>query len=405
MGFGYVGISIVLALYEADVPVMLEETFGLGNFSTGLIMNIDALFATGFMPVVTAYSDVVRTRIGRRLPFVLVGMPLMALFFALSALMPMLFGSSALGLSTFVLMLIFTNVFLGTAKGPFVALMSDITKPVERSLAYGFLNFMGGVGSMLAYFGVGQISSYNKLTGFAMASGMSLLCAIIVGLSIKEVHPPRSFPQERIERRTWWQSTLKFLNVRYVHLWIELLGVFFWFLALSALEVFYVVFAVMESGLSEATAERLATTNLGIMSLVFALFAVPSGWLGTNFKKKRIMMFGLLLTSYAVFKIMSTTDLVVSRGFFVLLGIGTAMVSINSYPAVMDMAKPEHNGTFTAFYLFASQLAYLVSAPLVGFMSDLVGSRAVFFRVALICIFLAFVFLTSAKAGKVFDSD
>jgi len=45
-------------------------------------------------------------------------------------------------------MLILINVFLGVAKGPFMALMCDVTEPRERSVAYGFLNFMGGLGSI-----------------------------------------------------------------------------------------------------------------------------------------------------------------------------------------------------------------------------------------------------------------
>ncbi|HRC95328.1 MAG TPA: MFS transporter, partial [Coprothermobacter proteolyticus] len=62
MGLGYMGISVILSLYEADVPVMLEETFSLSNLATGLVINIDTFFAVAFMPIVTAYSDIVRTR-------------------------------------------------------------------------------------------------------------------------------------------------------------------------------------------------------------------------------------------------------------------------------------------------------------------------------------------------------
>jgi len=32
-----------------------------------------------------------------------------------------------------------------------MALMCDVTEPRERSVAYGFLNFMGGLGSILVY--------------------------------------------------------------------------------------------------------------------------------------------------------------------------------------------------------------------------------------------------------------
>jgi len=379
MGLGYMGISVIFSLYEADVPVMLEETFSLSNLATGLVINIDTFFAVAFMPIVTAYSDIVRTRTGRRLPFFLTAMPLMAFFFALSALIPMVLGSSTCSLLVFILMLILTNVFLGVAKGPFMALMCDVTEPRERSVAYGFLNFMGGLGSILVYFGIGHISSYNRFAGFAMASAVALLCALVVGSYVKEV--PRVSPL--VNSGSWWHEVQTVMNPKYTSLWLELFGVFLWFMAVSGIEVFYVVFVAMESGFPEAIAETLAKLNLGIMSSAFAFFI------------------GLLLTGFAVSGIMSAGSPVTSRGYFAIAGVGMAMVGINSYPAVMDMAKPTQNGTFTAFYLFASQIAYLISAPLIGFASDLVGSRSVVFELTLVFVFLALVFMVFAKTEKI----
>lgn len=397
MGLGYMGISVILSLYEADVPVILEETFSLSNLATGLVINIDAFFAVSFMPIITAYSDIVRMRTGRRLPFFLTAMPLMAFFFVLSALIPMVLGSGTRALLVFILMLILTNVFLGAAKGPFMALMCDVTEPRERSVAYGFLNFMGGLGSILVYFGIGHISSYHRFAGFAMASALALLCASVVGSYIKEV--PRVSPL--VNSGNWWHEVQRVMNAKYASLWLELFGVFLWFMAVSGIEVFYVVFVAMESGFPEAVAETLAKLNLGIMSSAFAFFAVPAGWLGARFGNKRIMILGLLLTGFAIFCIMQAGSPITSRGYFALAGFGMAMVGINSYPAVMDMAKPGQNGTFTAFYLFASQVAYLISAPLIGFASDLVGSRSVIFELTLVFILLALVFMFFAKTEKV----
>jgi len=110
-------------------------------------------------------------------------------------------------------------------------------------------------------------------------------------------------------------------------------------MAVSGIEVFYVVFVAMESGFPEAIAETLAKLNLGIMSSAFAFFAVPAGWLGARFGSKRIMIIGLLLTGFAVSGIMSAGSPVTSRGYFAIAGVGMAMVGINSYPAVMDMAN------------------------------------------------------------------
>ena len=94
LGFGFMGISVVWALYNADVPVILQSQFGMSNFATGWIMNIDNIFAVTLIPIIAAYSDKVSTKIGRRMPFIITGMPLMAVFFALVPWIPLFFGTS-----------------------------------------------------------------------------------------------------------------------------------------------------------------------------------------------------------------------------------------------------------------------------------------------------------------------
>lgn len=47
----------------------------------GAIMGLDNLLAVLLIPFIGAWSDKVRTKYGKRLPFLIVGMPLAALFF------------------------------------------------------------------------------------------------------------------------------------------------------------------------------------------------------------------------------------------------------------------------------------------------------------------------------------
>jgi len=97
--------------------------------------------------------------------------------------------------------------------------------------------------------------------------------------------------------------------------------------------------------------KRWRNLILGLCLQLSLFFAVPAGWLGARFGSKRIMIIGLLLTGFAVSGIMSAGSPVTSRGYFAIAGVGMAMVGINSYPAVMDMAKPTQNGTFYGFLL------------------------------------------------------
>jgi len=73
---------------------------------------------------------------------------------------------------------------------------------------------MGGLGSILVYFGIGHISSYNRFAGFAMASAVALLCALVVGSYVKEV--PRVSPL--VNSGSWWHEVQTVMNPKYTSL-------------------------------------------------------------------------------------------------------------------------------------------------------------------------------------------
>src|SRR6185369_17631400 len=93
-------------------------------------------------PPVGAWSDRVRSPLGRRVPFIIIGAPITALAFGLipmAAVLPLFVAcTSTLLLSAAVW------------RTPVVALMPDITPSEKRSQANGIINFMGGVGAIVA---------------------------------------------------------------------------------------------------------------------------------------------------------------------------------------------------------------------------------------------------------------
>jgi len=109
-------------------------------------MTIDNIFAIILLPLLGALSDQTRTRFGRRMPYILIGAPLAALTFSL---IPLTRSWHVLWLM--MLNIIFMNFFMALFRSPVIALMPDITPPEKRSQANGVINFMGGVGALLAY--------------------------------------------------------------------------------------------------------------------------------------------------------------------------------------------------------------------------------------------------------------
>jgi MFS family permease len=57
--------------------------FGLSAALAGLIMTLDNIAAFFIQPVVGLFSDRTRTRFGRRMPYILVAVPIAAIAFAL----------------------------------------------------------------------------------------------------------------------------------------------------------------------------------------------------------------------------------------------------------------------------------------------------------------------------------
>src|SRR5512143_2906718 len=81
LGFGFFGISILWAVYNAFVPIFLSQRFGLGPGVIGIIMTLDNFAALFIQPLIGVVSDELHSPIGRRMPFILVGAPIAAIAF------------------------------------------------------------------------------------------------------------------------------------------------------------------------------------------------------------------------------------------------------------------------------------------------------------------------------------
>ncbi len=167
LGFGFLGVSVMWMLYNSYVPIFLQAGnpafegqkattvgFGLSATLAGLIMTLDNIAALFIQPVVGLLSDRTRTRIGRRMPYILIGAPIAAVAFALipiavnqipaelSGQTAQLGGQLAFFMIVIGLMLLAMAVF----RTPVIALMPDITPSPLRSRANGVINMMGGIG-------------------------------------------------------------------------------------------------------------------------------------------------------------------------------------------------------------------------------------------------------------------
>ena len=73
VGFAFFLISAFWQAYDAIVPLILTNHYGLSQTLSGAVMSFDNVLAVFLLPVFGAISDKVNSRWGRRTPFIFVG--------------------------------------------------------------------------------------------------------------------------------------------------------------------------------------------------------------------------------------------------------------------------------------------------------------------------------------------
>jgi MFS family permease len=374
LSFGFFGVSVIWAVYNTFVPLFLANKFHLAPLVIGFFMTLDNIAALFIQPPVGAWSDRLRTPIGRRMPFILIGAPVGALAFGiipLAAALPLFVACT----STLLLSMAFWRT-------PVVALMPDITPSPYRSQANGIINLMGGIGTIIASLAGSTLYEINIAFPFWMGSILVVAAAILVFIFIKE---PREYTDSEMEPGVLESLQELFTSEEKSGARI-LLAIFFWFVSYTGIEAFLTLYATKYVGLTDGDAGRL----LGHIGLLFVIFAVPAGMLGSRIGRRitisagiilmAIMIFGLyILPPEALAKLITSLPVLGNiHGVSLLLmatGIAWALININSLPMVVDMTTAARLGTFTGLYYLFSTLSAIVGPILNGTLVQLGGNR------------------------------
>jgi len=410
LGFGFFGISLLWPLYNSYVPIFLKD-FNLSSTLIGFVMTIDNIFAIIMLPLLGVLSDQTRTRLGRRMPYILVGAPLAAITFSL---IPLTRSWQLLWLM--MLNIIFMNFFMALFRSPVIALMPDITPSEYRSQANGVINFMGGVGALLAFFAGKPLYDKNYALPFYVGAIVMVFSQMLVVLFIKEDEKYRIKTGEKIKFENVYKKTMVELseNLKDVFkskeksLLMMLLSILLWFIGYNGLETFFTSYAKFQMGIKESTGALV----LGFFSLTFMLFAIPAGFIGSKIGRKKTMTIGLIVVLAILVGVFVSSLVIEDPGlltkvFFVLFalgGFGWAMVNVNSLPTIVDMTVEEKVGGYTGLYYFFSMAANIIAPPLAGFFIDKIGYNTLI-AFTITFFVLATITLQFVKRGDIKQSN
>ena len=348
---------------NAVLPLLLSRLPGSNVLLVNLLSNTRSIEGAVIQPVVGAWSDRIWTPLGRRRLFMLIAMPLCALFMALTPLAPNL---------TLVVACIFVfSLLFNVAADPYTALQADIAPPAQRPTlnAVATVVQLAGQVSLGLLLGLGLFGKRIPPVAYPIVAAVILLTFLITIVGVPErredVHlEPRHRLGEYLAALQGHRQALRYL-----------VALFLYNVGINTVQVNLTRFAMRELGVSE---EGKAVLLFMLLVLVTGLFALPAAWLAARVGLKRVIAGGMVLIAMATpFTLVAHTMAQVLPALLVA-GVGNAALSVLTWPLLTMLVPPERVGVFAGLKTSAESISALFTAVIAAGMVGLWGYRSIF---------------------------
>ena len=393
VGLAFFSILAFWQMYDNIIPLILKNTFGLGDTISGFIMSLDNILALFMLPLFGALSD----RAGRRMPFI-VGGTIGAV--ALCVLLPLFDRPGSLLMFMVVLGLLL--IAMGTYRSPAVALMPDLTPKPLRSKANAIINLMGALGGVYTILAIKLLVKEpatglpNYMPLFLAVAGIMALSVAILRLTIREtgIQPQDEDAADQPAAPAAGQAALPPPVRR--SLYLILCSVALWYMGYNAVTTAFTKYAqtVWGHGVSQASTCLLIATAGAVVSYI------PIGLLASRIGRKKTVLMGvaILALCFAAGALVASDFSPALYGIFALVGFSWAAINVNSYPMVVEISRLGSVGKYTGYYYTFSMAAQIVTPILSGALLEHVGYFTLFPYAAL-CVALSFLTMFFTRHG------
>ena len=201
LSFGFFGVQIAYALQSANIS-RIFATLGADPHSLSYFWILPPLMGIIVQPIVGISSDRTWCRLGRRLPYLLLG-ALIAVI--VMCLLPNAgsFGLTVAGAMVFgFIALMFLDTSINMAIQPFKMLVGYMVNEKQKGLAYSIQSFLCNAGSLVGYLapiiltaiGISNVAPQGVVPAsvtysFYIGAGVLILCVLYSFATIKEMPP------------------------------------------------------------------------------------------------------------------------------------------------------------------------------------------------------------------------
>ena len=382
IGLAFFTTELAWSLYNARISKLLEGYLIFLSI-VGLWMALDNVIGVILQPIMGSISDNTRTKLGRRIPYIIIGIPSAALFFALIP--------TQQNVIQLIIWMFFFSVAMGFYRSQAVSLMPDFIKPVNRSKGNAIINMMGGLGGVIGY-GLSLLAGFITLQGSFIIAAVLMVVSLFVLLwkvkekdsfSYKALLEKEELEGKKVKEKRGtpglMESFKDIFKEKDKSTLIMGLAIFSWFVAFQGLAALLTIYGTNVLLQSDDFSGFLAF----FVALPIIIFAYPFAIIAGKIGRRNAIRIGLVIMITCLIIIffvgfMRAAGLVPVIILLIFAGIGWSFVNVNSIVIIWELAPSnEKIGTYTGIYYFFSFLAAITGPYILGGLTDLFNNPLV----------------------------
>ncbi|SEC61674.1 Na+/melibiose symporter [Amycolatopsis tolypomycina] len=368
-------------LYDSQVPPLLREHLGSAAL-IGLLMGMDNVLGIFIQPWMGNRSDRTRTSWGRRIPYLVAGMPVAALLFLL---IPHAAASLPLLIATMFGYALVANSFKPIAE----SLLPDFVPPERRSRANAVVKIAASLTVMVAaLISIFLIDAYPKLS-FAIPAALMVVSLAVLAANVRDSRSPayRSAVAEEREQAApaarVRDTVLDIVRDRDRSRLLLIVSIFLFGGAWAASRALSTPYGMEVLGMSRGEAGGLTLPS----GVAFIVAAYPVARLAERFGRLRVMTAGM--TVFAAGMVLGT---VIRNPAGVVTGLcvataGASAFLVNAVVVLWNLAPSTRVvGTYTGLYTVGWVGGGFLGPALIGGLVDLTGWGLLLLHVAAVAL-------------------
>ncbi|SMD25315.1 Major Facilitator Superfamily protein [Kibdelosporangium aridum] len=371
-------------LYDAQVPPLLREHIGSAAL-VGLLMGMDNLLGIFIQPWMGNRSDNTRTSWGRRIPYLVVGMPLAALLFLtiphVAASLPLL------------IVVMFSYALVANSFKPIAeSLLPDFIPPQRRSRANAVVKIASSLTVMVAaLISIFLIDDYPRLS-FAIPAILMVASMVVLAAKVRDNQSSAyqtALDEEREQQDMRVRDTVRDIvkDADRSRL-LLIVSILLFGGAWAASRALMTPYGMEVLDMSRGEAGGLTLPS----GVAFIVAAYPVARLAERFGRLRVMMVGM--TVFAAGMVLGT---VVQTPTGAVVGLcvaaaGASSFLVNAVVILWNLAPSDRVvGTYTGLYTVGWVSGGFLGPAAVGGMVDLTGWPLLLLDVAIVAMLAVLV--------------